>query len=429
MEKYYMAAMGGADGFGNKSIEKLVKFCGSAQAAWSADVDDLINAGIQPKSLEAFVNFRGKHPNAPDKLFKFCERHEFNLCSFADEDYPPILKEIYAPPMYFYYRGKLQPHVQRIGIVGSRHNTTYGQNVALEFGEELAAAGLTVVSGAARGIDTFAHRGALKTGRTVAVLGCGIDIAFRSGKKKFLEEIIESGVVLSEFPPQLPPHAGTFPPRNRIIAGLCKGVVIVEAGKKSGALITSTFAADYGRDVFVVPGKIYSDLSEGCHALIRDGATLIRSVQDVLDEYDISVEKIDTPAITLEGVAAKVLEAIPSDKFITEDEILMRVEEISASDLYGIILELEMKNFITEEAGKYKRKIKTAPKPKPKIILEGAAAKVFDVIPSDKFISEDEILIQVEEISPNELPGIMLELEMKNCVTEDAGRYKRKMGG
>jgi len=424
-----MAAMGGAEGFGNKSIKKLVKFCGSAKAAWSADIDDLIHAGVLPKPLDAFVAFRGKHPNAPENLFKYCERHEFNLCSIADEDYPPILKEIDAPPMFFYYRGKLQPHVQRIGIVGSRHNTPYGQSVALELGEELAAAGFTIVSGAAKGIDTFAHRGALKTGRTVAVLGCGIDIAFRSGKKNFFEEISESGVVLSEFPPQLRPNAGTFPTRNRIIAGLCKGVVIVEAGQKSGALITTTFAGDYGRDVFAVPGQIYSEMSEGCNDLIRDGAKLIKGAQDVLDEYDIKPTKNLEPEIILEGVAAKVLEVIPLDRFITEDEILELVEEISPNELPEIILELEMKNCVTEDAGKYKRKIKSVPRTKPKIILEGIAAKILEVIPFDKFITEDEILELVEEISPNELPEIILELDMKNLITEDAGRYKRKIGG
>ena len=426
-----MAALGGAEGFGNKSIEKLVKFCGSAKAAWSVDIDDLVHAGIQAKSLEAFVAFRGKHPNAPENLFKYCERHEFNLCSINDEDYPPILKEIDAPPMFFYYRGKLRPHVQRIGIVGSRHSTPYGQSVALELGEELAAAGLTVVSGAARGIDSFAHRGALKTGRTVAVLGCGIEIAFRSGKKKFFEEIIESGVVLSEFPPQLRPNAGTFPTRNRIIAGLCKGVIVVEAGKKSGALITTTYAAEYGRDVFAIPGQIYAEMSEGCHELIRDGATLIKSAQDVLNEYNIKPTKNLVPEIILEDTTKKILEVIPFDKFITADEILELFEEISPSDLSEIIVELDMKNLITEEAGRYKRKVKNVsrPKPKPKIILEGVAAKVFEIIPFDKFITEDEILNQIDEISPSELPGIMLELEMKNCVTEDAGRYKRKTGG
>ena len=360
MERYYLAAMGGADGFGNRSIKKLVDFCGSAQAAWSADIDDLIHAGILPKALDAFVAFRGKHPNAPEKLVGYCERHEFKICSFSDEDYPPLLKEIDAPPMFFYYRGKLEPPAQRIGIVGSRENTQYGQSVALELGEQLAAAGLTVVSGAARGIDTFAHRGALKTGRTVAVLGCGIELAFRSGKKNFFEQMTERGVVLSEFPPQLHPNAGTFPTRNRIIAGLSRGVIVVEAGKKSGALITSTYAGDYGRDVFAIPGEIYAERSEGCNELIRDGATLIKSAQDVLDEYGIEVGEKIKPAepkkqIVLEGVAGKVLDAIPFDKFITDDEILIKVDEVAPYELPSIMLELEMKGCVTEDAGRYKR--------------------------------------------------------------------------
>ena len=433
MEKFYMAAMGGAEGFGNRSIKKLVKFCGSAKAAWSADIDDLIHAGIKKKSLDAFVAFRGKYPNAPENLVRYCERHEFNLCSINDENYPPLLKEIDIPPMFFYYRGKLEPNAQRIGIVGSRRNTPYGQSVALELGEELAAAGLTVVSGAAVGIDTFAHSGALKTGRTVAVLGCGIEIAFRSGKRNFFEEIAERGVVLSEFPPQLEAHAGTFPTRNRIIAGLSRGIVVVEADFKSGALITSTYAGEYGRDVFAIPGQVYAKMSRGCNELIRDGAILIKNAQDILNEYNIeSAEKNKSaPEIILDDAAAKVLEIIPLDKFITDDEILDKLEEISPSELPNIMLELEMKNCVTENAGKYKRKIKAAPRPKPepKIILEGVAAKILEIIPFNKFITDDEILDKVEEISPSELPNVMLELEMKGYVMEDAGRYKRKIGG
>ncbi len=430
MEKYYMAAMGGAEGFGNRSIKKLVDFCGSAKEAWSADIDDLIHAGVQPKPLNAFIEFRGKHPNAPEKLIKYCERHEFNLCSFYDEDYPPILKELNkdTSPMFFYYRGKLEPRAERIGIVGSRENTQYGQNVALELGEELAAAGLTVVSGAARGIDTFAHRGALKTGRTVAVLGCGIEIAFRSGKKKFFEQMIERGVVLSEFPPQLPPNQGTFPPRNRIIAGLCRGIIVVEAGKKSGALITSDLALGYDRDVFAIPGQIYSEKSIGCNDLIRAGATLIKNAQDVLDEYKIKKAASIIKTAKVEGIAAKVLDIIPSDKFITDDEILERIDEINPNELPNIMIELEQKKCVVEKNGRYKKI-----EPKNKIVkaakVEGVAAKVLEIIPFDNFITDEGILEQIEEVNPNELPGIMLELEMKGCVNEDAGRYKRKVGG
>ncbi|MBO4780562.1 MAG: DNA-processing protein DprA, partial [Selenomonadaceae bacterium] len=231
--------------------------------------------------------------------------------------------------------------------------------VALELGEELAAAGLTVVSGAARGIDSFAHRGALKSGRTVAVLGCGINFIFPRENKSLLEQISEQGVVMSEFPPQLPPNHGTFPTRNRIIAGLCRGVIIVEAGEKSGALITSTYAGEYGRDVFAIPGQIYADKSKGCNELIRDGATLIKSAQDVLSEYNIESsapkDKIVTE-IKLEGIAAKVFEIIPAGGSITEDEILMQVEDLNPSELTGILLELDMKKLIVEDTGRYKRK-------------------------------------------------------------------------
>jgi len=362
LDKYYMAAMGGAEGLGNKSIGLLVKYFGSAKNAWFAESADLFNSGVRKNAVESFLSWRKNHPDAPEKLISYCERQKINLCSIFDEDYPPILKQIDSPPIFFYYRGKLEPFVERIGIVGTRQNTAYGQSVALELGKELAAAGLTVVSGAARGIDTFAHRGALKTGRTIAVLGCGINYIFPRENKKLYEEIAERGLVLSEFPPQMPPNQGTFPPRNRIIAGLCRGVIVVEAGKKSGALITSSYAGDFGRDVFVIPGQVYSEKSIGCNDLIRDGATLIKNAQDVLDEWNIIEEKkfsgnkIVKP-VKVEGIAAKVLEIIPFDKYIFDDEILMQIEELNPSELFDIMLNLEMKGCIVEEAGRYKRKV------------------------------------------------------------------------
>lgn len=368
MEKYYMAAMGGAEGFGNRSIALLVKYFGSAQAAWSADVADLAKAGVRKNALESLITFRNAHPDAPDKLVSYCERQKIKLCSIFDLDYPPILKKIDSAPMFFYYRGQLQPNAQRIGIVGSRHNTAYGQNVALELGKELAAAGLTVVSGAARGIDTFAHRGALKSGRTVAVLGCGINFIYPPENKKLFEQITEQGAILSEFHPQMPPSPGTFPSRNRIIAGLSRGIIVVEAGQKSGALITSTYAGDFGRNVFAIPGQIYAEMSEGCNELIREGATLIKNAQDVLDEYNI--------------VSTVKSEPIPTE-----------IEHIEP------------------------------------IILDDAEAKVLEVIPFDRYITDDEILMQVDDINPSELPDIIGKLGRKCCIIEDKWRYKRKFGG
>ena len=366
MEKYFMAAMGGAEGLGNKSIELLVKFFGSAKAAWFAEAGDLFKAGVRKNAIGAFIEFRIKHPDAPENLMGYCDRQKISLCSIFDDDYPPILKEIHSPPMFFYYRGKLSPLAQRIGIVGTRHNTAYGQNVALELGEQLASAGLTVVSGAARGIDTFAHQGALKSGRTVAVLGCGINFIFPRENKKLYEQIAESGVILSEFPPQLAPNKNTFPTRNRIIAGLSRGVIVVEADTKSGALITSDFAVDENRDVFAIPGQVYAKTSRGCNELIRKGATLIKNARDVLEEYNllkednlpakVEAEKNFAAPVVLTDMEAKVLEAVPVDNYITADEILMQVDDLDLDDLVDILLKLDLKNCIEENAGRYKRK-------------------------------------------------------------------------
>lgn len=281
-EKYFVAALGGAYGLGNKSIALLVNFFGSAKAVWFADVADLYNAGVRKNALEAFINFRTNNPDAPEKLIDYCDRHKINVCTFFDEDYPPILKEIDTPPVFFYYRGQLQPFAKRISVVGSRNNTNYGQKIALEFAEKFSAAGLTVVSGAAHGIDTFAHHGALKTGRTVAVLGCGLDYKISRERDYLLAQIVERGAVISELNPQSATTGGTLVARNRIIAGLSCGIVVVEAGEKSGALIAADCAKRYGRTIFAVPGSIHSDLSAGCHNLICNGAVPAVSADSVL---------------------------------------------------------------------------------------------------------------------------------------------------
>ena len=283
-EKFFLAALGGAWGLGNKSIASLVNFFGTAKAVWAAEVADLHQAAVRKNSLEAFINYRAANPDAPEKLVEYCDRHKISVCSIFDEDYPPLLKQIDSPPVYFYYRGQLQPTAKRIAVVGSRNNTAYGQDIALDFAEQFAAAGLTVVSGAAKGIDTFAHLGALKSGRTVAVLGCGLDCKLPREREELIAQIAERGIVISEFNPQVTPTQGTLVARNRIIAGLCRGIVVVEAALKSGALIAADCAQRYGRDVFAVPGSVRSDTSAGCNNLIRNGAKIVTSVQDILGE-------------------------------------------------------------------------------------------------------------------------------------------------
>ena len=283
-DKFFLAALDTASGLGKKSIARLVEFFGSAQDVWNADIAELSRVGVRKNSLDALVNFRAYNPDAPKTIADFCDRQKIGVCSFFDDDYPPLLKDVDSPPMFFYYRGHLQPDALRIAIVGSRQNTAYGQEVAFDFAEKLAAAGLTVVSGAARGIDTFAHRGAIKAGRTVAVLGCGLACKLPRERALLLDQVADSGVIISEFALHVTPTQGTLVARNRIIAGLAQGIIVVEAGLKSGALIAANCAADYGRAVFAVPGSIHSDVSAGCNNLIRGGAIPISSPHDVITE-------------------------------------------------------------------------------------------------------------------------------------------------
>ncbi len=379
MEKYYIAVISAAKGLGSARIRNLIKHFGTAQTVWTAEQGDIEQAGLPKDALKSFLEFRQRNPHAVEKLIAYCAEEKIKLCSIVDDDYPPILKEIKSPPAVFYYYGKLEPFADRIGMVGTRNNTEYGKKVAQEIASELAAAGLTIVSGAARGIDTFSHEGAMQYGRTVAVLGCGIAYAFANGNADFIRKIAENGVVMTDYKPSQKPSAETFPPRNRIIAGLSRGVIVVEAGHKSGALITCGYAGDYGRDVFAVPGRVDSPKSVGCHELIRDGVILIKSADDILEYYKMTPNKslvenkriaenlsgdikivgsrknIDNEIAKLEGVEKKVFDAIPSGDFITIDEILMEVDEVSPSEIDLILTQLGLKNIIVEKDGEYTR--------------------------------------------------------------------------
>ena len=357
-----MAAVNAASQMGSQRTVKMSKVFKSAENFWKAEREEIEKSGLPPRALESFLTFREKYPDTPEKLAEFCREKDFGLTCISDEDYPPILKEISNPPAVLYYRGKIETFAERIAVVGTRDYTDYGRKIAMSFGEELAAAGLTVVSGAAIGIDTFAHQGALKFGRTVAVLACGINWAFKHGGRKFFEKISERGAVLTEFNPNFTPNAGSFPSRNRIIAGLSRGVIVIEAGKKSGALITANCAGESGRDVFAVPGNIFFPKSAGCHELIRDGAILVTSAQDVFDQYNF--EKVPVPAekiltnepAKLNEIEKKIFDIIPANEYITLDEILMQVDDIDVSEISAVMIELGLKNCVVEDGGRYTRK-------------------------------------------------------------------------
>jgi DNA processing protein len=207
------------------------------------------------------------------------------LVTLLDDAYPPLLKEIPDPPPYLYLKGELPPPAQTIAVVGSRRASDYGLAATRRLTADLSASGVTIVSGLAQGIDAAAHKAALQSGgATIGVLGCGIDIVYPSANRNLYREMAEHGAIVTEFAPGTPPEAPNFPRRNRIISGLSRGVLVVEAAERSGSLITARFALEQGREVFAVPGSINSQASRGANCLIKQGAKLVESVADIIAE-------------------------------------------------------------------------------------------------------------------------------------------------
>ena len=271
---------------GPQRVRQMVARFGSAESVFEASVLDLIEVeGIDEKTARAVRN--QSDAKFAESQIALAEKHGVRILSYWDQDYPELLRAIHDPPVVLYTKGPLDWKLfTGIAVVGTRFPSTYGRQVAERLSEELSLRGVTVVSGMARGVDTAAHKGALRGwGSTVAVLGSGLDVVYPPENRKLYLEIMATGAVVSEFPMGAAPEAPHFPRRNRIISGLCRGTVVVEAGDKSGALITSDLALEQNRDVFAVPGTIFSPKSTGTNRLIRDGAKLVTGVEDILCEF------------------------------------------------------------------------------------------------------------------------------------------------
>ncbi len=273
-----------ADSLGPITFYKLLKHFGSIDRALGASVSEMTKIdGIGFKTAERIVSTRDKFDVT--KELELANKLDVWIIHFEDKRYPPVLKQIYDPPPVLYVKGTLNRQDSlAISIVGTRLCSLYGQEQASRLAHFLSAAGFTIVSGMARGIDTASHQGALAAkGRTIAVQGCGLASVFPPENKRLFELITESGACISELPLQYEPLSENFPPRNRIIAGLSLGTIVIEAPINSGALITARVALENNREVMAVPGKIDSPLSKGSHQLIKEGAKLIESVEDVMD--------------------------------------------------------------------------------------------------------------------------------------------------
>jgi DNA processing protein len=279
-----------------------------------------------------------------------------------DEEYPPLLRQIYDPPIVLYVKGTLSTKDKNsVAIVGSRQTTHYGIEVARRFGYQLGYLGVTVVSGGARGIDTAAHQGALNAkGRTVAVLGTGINIVFPPENVELFHRIAATGAIVTQFPFNRKADKQSFPIRNRIVAGMTLGTVVVEAHLASGALITTNFATEYGRQVFAVPGRIDSPRSKGCHELIKNGAKLCEGAEDILSEFEYLFPTTNRPPGANETGVLPALSLTDNEEMVyeamTEEEVemdeIIRKSGLPASAVSVALLSLEMKRLVKQLPGK-----------------------------------------------------------------------------
>jgi DNA processing protein len=278
-------------GVGPRTRRALLERFGTPRAVLAAAPSELREVdGVGP-TLSRRIADAAREIDVEGEI-ELCRQHAVTILTEAQPDYPRLLREIHDPPGVLFVRGQLKPQDNlAIAIVGTRHATQYGLQQAQRLAASLARAGLTIISGLARGIDAAAHRGALEAdGRTLAILGSGVLNIYPPEHQRLADEVVARGALVSESVPRAEPLAGTFPQRNRIISGMSLGVIVVEAGFQSGALITARLAMEQGREVFAVPGRVDSRTAHGCHRLIRDGAKLVESADDVLEELGPLVE-------------------------------------------------------------------------------------------------------------------------------------------
>ena len=342
-------------------VRQLLECFGDASAILAASRQQLLQVrNIGEEVADAITGWE-KTVDLKAEL-KRIEGFGCRIVTQADTEYPPLLRQIYDPPVVLYVKGGLLAKDKNsVALVGSRLTTHYGIEVARKLAYQLAYLGVTVVSGGARGIDSAAHQGALSgKGRTIAVFGTGINLVWPSDNKELFERIADNGALITQFPFNRPGDKQSFPIRNRIVAGMTLGTVVVEANLTSGALITANFAAEYGRQVFAVPGRIDSPRSKGCHDLIKKGAKLCEGAEDILSEFEYlfpgsnrppsAAETGILPAMELNQSEQKVYDTL-SDEEIGIDDII-RKSGLPCSAVSVALLSLEMKRLVKQLPGK-----------------------------------------------------------------------------
>ena len=330
----------------------------SAQAAWSASKKELESVPGFAGEADAFLQRRSQAPL--DRELEALQRHKLRVLTLADPQYPSPLRQVKAPPPVLYVQGEYQPRDQlALAVVGTRRASAYGRRAAETLTRALAEQGLTIVSGLALGIDTIAHQSALAAGgRTLAVLGSGLLCIYPPRNRALAERIACQGALLSEFPLHAEPAPWTFPRRNRVISGLSRGVLVVEAPLKSGALITAKTALDQGREVLAVPGAITHPNAQGCHHLIKSGAKLVEGAQDVLEEFpeltgllQKGADRSHAPPPSLSDEQRRVLEALDFEPI--HINALIEQLGVGAAHVSAALVELEMLGLVSETEAKH----------------------------------------------------------------------------
>lgn len=343
--------------FGPARIKLLVEFFGSATKVWKASQAKLTELGLRGKLASEFVAFREKFDTG--LYFKKMEKLGVQALTIDDKSYPERLKEISGAPSVIYVKGEIEPQDEiAIAIVGSRKITSYGREMAAKISQELAANNVTIISGLALGVDAIAHQAALDSGgRTIAVLGNGLDTVYPPSHRQLAVAITQKGALVSEYPLGYPALPHNFPQRNRIISGLSLGVVVIEGTGKSGTLLTASHAANQGREVFAVPGQVTSPNSEAPHILIRQGAKLVTGAQDILEELEIGYRvqgagnRQVLPETEDEKILFNLLEAGP----LHIDEIVRQVEG-DAGTVLATLTTMELKGMVKNiGSGVYQR--------------------------------------------------------------------------
>ncbi len=353
-DPFYWFALRSVPLVGNLTFRRLLTAFGSPEKVLHATAAEIASVEGVRTAVAASIKSHDYRKAAETEMAALLKSGA-RVVTLSDDDYPPLLKEIADPPPYLYLKGSIPSARTAIAVVGSRRASDYGISTTTKMARELAQQGITIISGLAQGVDAAAHRAALQvSGATVGVLGCGIDLIYPPENRRLYQEMAEKGAIISEFPVGTPPDAVNFPRRNRIISGLSRGVLVVEAAEKSGSLITARFALEQGREVFAVPGNITFRASRGTNSLIKQGAKLVETVADIIGELPpenaaipqwAQKQKFDLSAD--EEKLCSLLADIP----LHIDELTVR-SGLTVPAVSAMLLRLELQGAVTQQSGK-----------------------------------------------------------------------------